>query len=149
MSARITKTQIAKIWTSAHVLGLDKELLYLLVPRGSISAMTRAEASELIEHLISLHSTRPERTPWPQGGRPLLNGPDAPTQHQWSFIYFLFGRIGWLQQPARMRGFLRKFAGVQTVEDISSRKKASALIEALKAIHKRQKTREEQPANQS
>ncbi|MDK1032788.1 MAG: DUF1018 domain-containing protein [Planctomycetia bacterium] len=159
MDTRITKAQIAKIWACAHALGLDRELLYLLVPRGSISAMTREEASGLIEHLTRLQDKRvgPPRA-WKRArtsSRPCFTAadilkpgsssasttkgdPNAPTQEQRNFIYFLFGKIGWLQPSARMRGFLRKFVGVHSVEDIRERKKAIALIEALKAIHKRQ-----------
>jgi len=143
MSERITKAQIAKIWATAHALGLDRDLLYLLVPRGSISAMTRAEASELIEYLDRLQG-QPAAA---REGLGLTGGPDAPTPQQRNFIYFLFGRIGWLEEPARMRGFLKKFAGVERVEDIPTRKKAIALIEALKAIHKRQKAADREPAN--
>ena len=140
MTEPITKRQIAKIWALAHAIGLDRELLYLLVPRGSISAMTRQEAAELIEHIQGLAGKRvgppnPDDL-FDEKPRPRTN-PHATTQDQRNFIYFLFGKIGWLQEPARVRGFLMKFAGVPTVEEIRTRKRASAIIEALKAIHKR------------
>ena len=38
--------------------GLDREMLYLLVPRGSISALSHREASELIERLVELGARR-------------------------------------------------------------------------------------------
>ncbi len=150
MVKSITKPQIVKIWACAHALGLDRELLYLLVPRGSISSMTKREASELIEHLTKLQGTRFDLPPqdFDRGrGKQPPSGPDAPSPEQRNFIYFLFGKIGWLQQPARMRGFLRKFLGVTAVEDIPDRKKAIALIEALKAIYKRTKTQRKDIAN--
>jgi len=143
MSERITKAQITKIWACANALGLDKELLYLLVPRGSISAMTRHEASELIAHLVELGARRvgpsPHEDTAAEPARSEPDDPNAPTQEQRNFIYFLFGKIGWLQEPARVRGFLRKFAHVGSVEELPDRKRASAIIEALKAIHKRQR----------
>ena len=136
MNERITKAQISKIWACAHALGLDKELLYLLVPRGSISSLTKAEASALIEHLAGTSPSVPERhthmTPTQRAGPEAPSG--GPSPEQLHFIHFLFGRLGWLQQPARMRGFLRRFFHVDTTEAIPTRKKAAAVIEALKAM---------------
>lgn len=141
MSDRITRAQIAKIWACAHAIGLDEELLYLLVPRGSISGMTRREASELIDCLSALDGGRvgPLRRGSPPARRARRRpvDPNVTTQDQRDFIYFLFGRIGWLQEPRRVRGFLEKYAKVDTVEEIRDRKRASAIIEALKAIYKR------------
>lgn len=139
----ITKAQIARIWASAHALGLDREMLYLLVPRGSIRAMTRREAAMLITHMDDLAAKRvgPLRAEnlLPEVSRSRNPDPHAATPDQCHFIYFLFGRLGWLENPARVRGFLRKYAGVPTVEEIADRKRASAIIEALKAIHGRLK----------
>jgi hypothetical protein len=133
ITADITHAQVAKIWACARDLGLDRELLYLLVPRGSISALTHREASELIEHLVE-HGARRATPP----KSPEAADPNEATQEQRNFIHFLFGRVGWIGSPARVRGFLRKFAGADTVEAIRDRKRASAIIEALKAIHRRQ-----------
>ena len=144
MTEQITKRQIACIWASAHAIGLDREMLYLLVPRGSVSAMSRREATELIEHLKELAGNRVG----PANPDVLfdkkheehrrINFGDA-TRNQRNFIHFLFGKLGWLQDPAHVRNFLMKYAGVPTVERIRDKKRASAIIEALKAIHRRQK----------
>ena len=143
MIEQISKAQIVKIWACANALGLDKELLYLLLPRGSISAMTRHEASELIRHLMDLGARRvgPRRLedPKPAQARAATVDPNAATQEQRNFIHFLFGKIGWLQEPARLKGFLRKYAHVGSVEELPDRKRASAIIEALKAIYKRRR----------
>ena len=143
MIEHISKAQIAKIWACANALGLDKELLYLLVPRGSISAMSRHEASELIRHLMDLGARRvgPRRLENTRSAqaRAATVDPSAATQDQRNFIYFLFGKIGWLQEPARLKGFLRKFAHVGSIEELPDRKRASAIIEALKAICKRRR----------
>ena len=132
----VTRAQVAKIWACAHDLGLDREMLYLLVPRGSISALSHREASELIERLIELGAKRVAAA---QPKAADASDPNAATQEQRNFIHFLFGRVGWIGSPARVRGFLRKFAGADTIEAIRDRKRASAIIEALKAIHRRQK----------
>ena len=141
MSEPITKAQIAKIWACAHSLGLGKDTLYPLVPGGSISHLTRHEASELIEHLAALAVKRSgcltADAPSVPAARETQPDPNAATPEQRHFIYFLFGRLGWLEQPARMRGFLQKFAKVGAVEEIPDKKRASAIIEALKAIHHR------------
>ena len=133
--AGVTRAQVAKIWACARNLGLDREMLYLLVPRGSISALSHREASELIERLVELGARRATARPKAAGA----SDPSAATQEQRNFIHFLFGRVGWIGSPARIRGFLRKFAAVDTVEEIRDRKRASAIIEALKAIHRRQR----------
>ena len=132
----VTRAQIAKIWACARELGLDREMLYLLVPRGSISALSHREASELIERLVELGARRVAAA---QPNAAERSDPNAATPEQRNFIHFLLGRLGWIGSPARVRGFLRKFAGVDTVEAIRDRKRASAIIEALKAIHRRQK----------
>jgi hypothetical protein len=144
MSGTATRAQIAKIWASARELGLDRETLYLLVPRGSISTLTREEASDLIERLTNLddrlHTPSPRPASTGRRSRPARSAANLrPTHDQRNFLYFLFGRVGWLQRPERMRGFLRKFAGVSSVESIGTRKRAAALIEALKAIDKRRR----------
>jgi hypothetical protein len=135
-AAGVTRAQVAKIWACARDLGLDREMLYLLVPRGSISALSHREASELIERLVELGARRVASA---QPKAADASDPNAATQEQRNFIHFLFGRVGWIGSPARVRGFLRKFAGVDRVEAIRDRKRASAIIEALKAIYRRQK----------
>lgn len=132
MHGTISKAQTSRIWACAHELGLNAQMLYHLVPRGSISALSRQEAAELIECLEKLksgasHAFRTERT----------DKPRAATLEQRNFIYFLFGRLGWIEQPERMRGFLQKYAHVASVEEIPDSKRASAIIEALKAMNKR------------
>lgn len=141
MEPRITRAQMAKIWASANDLGLDREMLYLLVPRGSISALSQREASELIEQLLQLGAKRLAPPPKPEFPETALeaDNPRVATQEQHNLISFLFGKLGWLEEPNRVRGFLRKFAGVETVLEIRERKRASAIIEALKAIHRRQR----------
>jgi hypothetical protein len=149
MHGTITKAQISRIWACANELGLDEEMLYLLVPRGSISAMSREEASELIQSLEQLKAKEPGPAEQGQPQRPEpAADPHAVTAEQKSFIYFLLGKLRWVDQPERMRGFLRKYAHVSSVEEIRDRKRASAIIEALKAIHKREASRKAWKAGQ-
>ena len=138
--ASITKAQIARIWATARELGLDRELLYQLVPRGSISRLTRAEGSRLIEYMAALAENRP------LSEVRSLRGPDQATDAQHALIHGLLEELGWVSAPGRVEGFLQKYAGVNTVEGITSRRRASAIIEALKAIHTRAKRPDQRPA---
>ncbi len=138
--APITRAQIAKIWATARELGLDRDLLYQLVPHGSIRRLTRGEGSRLIEYLSALAE-----------GRPLSEirsrrGPDRATDAQHALIHGLLEEIGWTTNPARIEGFLRKHAGANAVEGITSRRRATAVIEALKAIHARAQHPDQRPA---
>ncbi len=154
MTEPITKAQIAKIWATARELGLDDETLHFIVPRGSIKNLTRDEASDLIEYLNGNEPPPRRRAGPPEGEQPTEHRPDgepavqremdfaaepAPraTEDQKIFIRLLFHRLGWDRRPERMRGFLRKMARVENVEDIPSRKQAIALIEALKSMLRR------------
>lgn len=155
MENGITRPQIAKIWAAAHDLGLDAETLHLLVPQGSIRNLTRAQASDLIEHLCGPGSSPPMQRP-ARRRRPRHRSAVArrsavsprsaavalpATNEQRYFIGALFQRLGWHRQPKRMRGFLRKFAHVSTIEELRDRKRAIAIIEALKAMVKRRSPR--------
>jgi len=147
MTDGITKSQMAKIWASAHELGLDRETLYLLVPRGSISSLSRDEASALIQRLAG---PDPAVNPSPRSGqtrrraRPALRRKTSTraTDRQRRFITSLFNRLGWSSQPCRVRGFLEKFAGVESVAELRDRKRAIALIEALKAMAERSRRKQ-------
>lgn len=133
---QVTRLQIAKIWASARELGMDSALLHQLVPRGSIRSLSRAEASELIERLVQLGATA-ERIRGRRSTRARGRGGLPPTHHQRHFIHYLLGKLGWLQDPAHTRNFLLKYFHVESVEAIATRKKAGAVIEALKAIQRR------------
>ena len=130
MDRRITRAQIAKIWATAHELGLDRERLYAMVPRGSISRLNRIEASRLIDRLETM---RREGAGAAQGTAP-SPGEEPATLRQLHFIHYLFGRLGWLHDPGHIGNFLRKYFHVSRVEDLPNRRRAGAVIEALKAI---------------
>ena len=128
----VSRKQIAKIWATAHELGMDREMLYALVPGGSISHMTRTQAAELIGALDRLIG--PESRPRLRRRRYPSGPPWRATESQHGLIRSLFVRLGWHDDPRREQGFLRKYAHVDFVEEITDRKRAIALIEALKAI---------------
>ena len=123
----ITRAQIAKVWATAHELGLGRERLYTMVPGGSISHLTRVEASSLIDRLEAIRRAGP-------GEAEAAPGSEPATPKQLHFIYYLFGRLGWLHDPNHIGNFLRKYFRVNRIEDLPNRRRAGAVIEALKAI---------------
>jgi Bacteriophage Mu, GemA protein len=139
----ITKAQIAKIWATAHDRGIDREGIYLLVPGGSISKLTRSQASELIDRLskpappesqrFSMSDMEPELFPHSK------RRPAPATNEQRRYIARLFTQLGWHTRPQRIQGFLRRMAHTERIDDIYDRRRAVAVIEALKAmIHREQ-----------
>ena len=135
MVAAITRKQIARVWATARDLGMDHDMLYTLVPGGSISHLDRSQAARLIDALTELEARQghgPDRRP-----RKRSHSWRA-TEAQRAMIGALFHDLGWDSNPHRVQGFLRKYAHVDTVDDISHRKRASAVIEALKAIRERE-----------
>ena len=146
MAERITRAQMAKIWAAAKEMYLDRETLYLLVPRGSMSTLSRAEASDLIERLCGPMPFQRRRStadaPGPARSVRDHRTPAPATNEQRLYINSLFVKLGWHRQPNRIQGFLRKFAHVDFVEDLTSRKRAIAIIEALKAMNKRRRPRQ-------
>lgn len=132
-NGRITKKQIAAIWASARDLGMDKELLYTLVPGGSISRLNRRRAAQLIDILRDL-GAKPPRKEHAEKPQPGWHVTDA----QKDMIRRLFNRLGWDDNPHRMEGFLKKYAGASNVDELTDRKRAIAVIEALKAMLARQ-----------
>jgi hypothetical protein len=140
-AATITKLQISRIWATAHELGLDRESLYRQVPGGSISHLSRGQASDVIERLESLkrHEQSMDMPPASSVAQ------ETVTPEQIHFIHYLFGRLGWLRDPGHMANFLHKYFHVNRLEELPDRKRASAVIEALKAIVARRGGRTPRP----
>lgn len=140
--AKATRLQIARIWATAHELGLGREGLYRLVPGGSISRLNRVQASDVITHLEAMRRDEPVGDVAAVPPVP----PTAVTPDQLHFIHYLFGRLGWLGDPGHMANFLNKYFHVSRLEDLPDRRRASAVIEALKAILSRRRRDGTRPA---
>lgn len=127
---RITRPQIQKIYATARELNIDNELLhtYVFNKTGSehISTLTVAEACKVID---GLEAHKIEKT----GG----HAPGRATPKQKKFIEDLEKKLGWHEEPQRMKGYIKKYAGV---EDISwlTQKQASNIIEGLKKVVERE-----------
>lgn len=109
------------IWASARELGFDEELLRDVVAavtgKRKISTLTKKTASDIIDKLKFLKGE----------GVKMLTG----AQRQ--KIDELVAELGWDEK--RLRGFLKKYAGVEAAQWLT-RKKAQSIIEGLKALRR-------------
>jgi hypothetical protein len=123
--AKLTKPQLKKIWATARELGMDKDLLYSVVQHltgsDSISSLTIAEANTVIDFLTN------QAIP----GR-------ATKQQIWK-INRLAEELGWDDNPSRLVGFIKKYAGVENIKWLTSNQ-AWRIIEGLKKMKARQDT---------
>lgn len=133
---KISKAQIAKIWVIARELDLSKEVVYDIVFKvtgsESISSLSGKEGIDVIDELarIMKESGYTEEK---------KRRPGMASEKQLKYIADLVHKLGWENDPKRLRGYLKKFYKVEhfkwlTLED------ASKAIEGLKAIHKRSLT---------
>lgn len=121
-----TAAQIRMIWGSAKSAGMDSDELHCLVAGltgcDSIRHLNVKQAIRVIDRLNALAGKQKDI-------------PDRATQKQQYKILALAREMGWTEDPARLRGFLEKRAGVSDVRFLSL-KAANRVIEALKAMQK-------------
>lgn len=117
--------QIRKIWGTARNLALDEEQLRDIVEeitgQRRISVLNRFQAACVIDRLC---------------GFAPLPGRLSP-QQKWK-IKKLTKELGWNDNPARLKGFLRRVVGVDDIDWITP-DKAWRVIEALKKMVERYK----------
>ncbi len=120
--------QIKKIWAMGKRLGMDKEDLHAIAYRVSgnehISTLTGREAGRMIDELKMRAG---EKTNAPIGGEGRATGA------QQRMIAVLIRDLKWIDQPGRLRGFLRKYAGADDVRFLTAQQ-ASRVIDGLKAM---------------
>ena len=128
----ITKKQMRALWASAHRAGLTEEELRALTAslwgRRSIRDLTVVEASRLIEKLQDTGNR--DAIPFQTSGRLTL------AQARW--IDALGKKIGW--DPPHVLGLAKRMYSVERMDDLT-RKEASGVIEALKALWNRSRSR--------
>lgn len=133
-SQEITKPQLRKLFAMAKQMGMDKEdlsgLVFNLTGSDSISSMTKAQASRLIDYLVD-RSRGDYR-------------PTAASQAQLYKIRTLLDELGWGNDIKRLRGFIKRTAGVENERWLDAAG-AWKVIEGLKKILQRQKKGDVQP----
>lgn len=129
--SKITKPQMRKLYATAKEKGVNNELLHDMVmsryKKEHISDLTVKQAASLID---SLETGR--TVPLPTG-RPL----HLATEKQIYKIHELEKVLNWDVNPARLRGFLRKYAGNDNVKWLT-KEQAWRVIEGLKSIIKQE-----------
>lgn len=120
--------QIKAIWALGRKLGMDVDDLHAIAYRisglESISALTGRQAGRMIDEL----KTRAGEKPGVTGG-----GAGRATDAQQRMIAVLIRDLKWIDQPGRLRGFLRKYAGVDDARFLTAQQ-ASRVIDGLKAM---------------
>lgn len=127
---KASAAQIKAIWALGKRLGMDADDLHAMAYRfcglESISALTGREAGRMIDELKVRAGERP--------GVPTHSTGDArATGAQRRMIAMLTRDLGWMDKPERLRGFLRKYAGVDDVRFLTAQQ-ASRVIDGLKAM---------------
>ena len=125
---KATAKQIQAIFALGKKLGMDTEDLHGIAYRisgvESIRALTSREAGRMIDELRMRAGEKPNT---PGGGAGRL------TDAQRRMIAVLTRDLGWIDQPERLRGWLRKFAGVDDVRFLTVQQ-GIRVIDCLKAM---------------
>jgi hypothetical protein len=125
----ISPRQLKAIWALSHRAGLDDDALHALVAsrtgRASLRELRRAEAAAVIDELLAKVS----------GGAPAPQKRGAATRAQRALLARLAGELEW--PPERLPALARRMYGAGSLPELTV-KQASGLIEALKAMAKRQ-----------
>lgn len=120
--------QIKAIWALGKRLGMDADDLHAIAYRisglESISALTGREAGRMIDELKMRAGEKPNAP---------CSGAGRLTAAQQRMIAVLIRDLRWIDQPGRLRGFLRKYAGVDDVRFLTVQQ-ASRVIDGLKAM---------------
>ena len=129
----ISKQQLKAIWALSHRTGLNEEDLRSLVEafsgKKSIRSLSRQAASEIIERLL----LKGEGTD--SAFQETIGQKERGTRAQMVLIGELSGQMGWDQ--SRLLRLVQRMYGVRQLTDLKIRQ-ASGLIEALKAMRRRQ-----------
>jgi hypothetical protein len=132
----ITRDQIKLIWVLARQLGIESNELHDVVSavtgKDSIKALLVAEGTDIIEVLIRAGGrVKKKRKP-----RPDLppNVVELVTRRQTRLIKHLERRLGWHDNPERLKGFTRR---IIKREGVRTKQEAMKVIEGLKNMARR------------
>lgn len=116
-----------RIWASARELDIDDDLLHSVVKNltgsDSISGLTKAQAGRVIDYFEQRKGKQP--------------GIQMASKQQIWKIEQLADELGWSANPKRLAGFIKKYAGIESLKWLTAAK-AWRVIEGLKKIKKRQ-----------
>ena len=124
---KIKANTMKRLWAVAHEYGLSKEDLHNLsiseLNREHISTLNEKEARFLIDRIQGKATVRPS----PRG---------MASNEQKKYINDLAQKLGWNDNPARLAGFIKKYAKTDSIDWVTSYQ-ASKIIEGLKKMAER------------
>ena len=127
----ITRDQIKLIWVLARQLGMESDGLHEMVSvvtgKDSIKSLSVTEGTEVIEVLVRVGGrVKKKRKP-----RPALppNVVELVTHKQTRLIKRLEKKLGWQDNPQRLKGFTKR---IIKREGIRTKQEAIKVIEGLK-----------------
>jgi phage gp16-like protein len=132
----ITRDQIKLIWVLARQLGMESDELHEMVSvvtgKDSIKSLSVTEGTEVIEVLVRAGGRVKRRQP-----RPALppNVVELVTHKQTRLIKRLEKKLGWQDNPQRLKGFTKR---ITKREGIRTKQEAIKVIEGLKNMARRE-----------
>lgn len=118
------KVLLKKLWATAKEYGVDSDTLHDIANselcKTSIKSMTQRELLYMIDRVKGK----------------ACRAPDVPgmiTHKQKCLIESLVKKLGWDDNPARLAGFIRKYAKTDSAEWLT-KSQASSIIEGLKRM---------------
>lgn len=125
---KASSAQLRAIFALGRKLDMDTDDLHGIAYRiggvESLRHLTAREAGHMIDELRRRAGEKPNE---------LMSGPCRATSAQQRMIAVLTRDLRWMDQPGRLRGFLRKYAGVDDVRFLTVQQ-AGKVIDGLKAI---------------
>lgn len=115
---------LKRLFAAAREQGVDKDMLHELAmsefKKDSLKKLTDRQGLALIDRL---------------GGKKLYYGSarGMATDRQKRYILYLAHSIGWGDNPARLAGFMKKYAGTEDLNRLTF-SRASSIIEGMKRI---------------
>lgn len=124
---RIKLELMRRLWAVSHEYGLDKDMLHELcleeLGEEHISSLSDKQAKYLIGRIQGKNVQKPA----PRG---------MITNEQKKYIKDLEQQLGWDDNPARLAGFIKKYAKTDVIDWLTVRQ-ASKVIEGLKVMAER------------
>lgn len=124
--------QLRKMYATARELGIDNELLHSLVFNLTgiqhISALTTREAILVIDELDKRKGIKPQTN----------KNPNRISPEQIWKVRDLEKKLGWDENPKRLKGFIRKYAKVDVLDWLNPWQ-ASNVIEGMKNLFEHNK----------
>lgn len=132
----ITEKQIKLMWVLAKQLGVDSQALHELIHgaygKTSLKSLAKNEAKTIIDRFIQAGG-KVKKKRAPRRSLP-PNVVELVTRKQLRFIETLEKKLGWHDNPERLRGFLKRIIKAETVR---TKKEGIKVIQALKNMVER------------